>query len=87
MAGCEAQTFNGVTVQQFACITQKAQEESGLVLSGNGGEASAQGVTIKWNFDPVSQVLIIECTEKPFLVPCGIICSTIRNFVESCLGS
>ena len=87
MAGCEVQTFNSVTAQQFACIAQRAQDETGLVLSGSSGEASAQGTTIKWNFDPVSQVLTIECTEKPFLVPCGIISSTIQNLVESCLRS
>jgi len=87
MPGCEAQTFNSVTTQQFAYLAQKAQEETGLVLAGNSGEASAQGITIKWNFDPASQVLTIECIDKPFLMPCGIISSTIQNLVESCLGS
>jgi hypothetical protein len=87
MAGCDSQTFNAVTAEQFACIAQKAQEESGLALSGNIGEASAQGITVRWNFDPVSQVLTIECTDKPFLLPCGTINSTIQNLVNSCLGS
>jgi len=87
MQGCQAQTFNNVTAQQFACIAQRAQDETGLVLVGNNGEASAQGITIKWNFDPTSQVLTIECIDKPFLLPCGIISSTIQTLVESCHGS
>lgn len=85
MAGCEAQIFDSVTPQQFACIAQKAQEESGLALSGNGGTVSAQGISINWIYDPVSQALTIQCVEKPFLVLCAMIHSTIQNLVDGCL--
>jgi len=86
MPGCEAQTFTGVTPHQFTCIAQKAQEESGLALSGDSGTVSAQGISVSWTFDPLSLTLTIQCTDKPMFVPCGMLSSKIRDIVDSCLG-
>ena len=87
MAGCEAQIFDSFTPQHFACIAQKAQEESGLALSGNSGTVSAQGSSISWNYDPCFTIADSSMREKPFLLPCAMIHSTIQNLVDGCFGS
>jgi hypothetical protein len=83
---CDAQTFSGVTHEQFACIVQKAEEATGIILSGNSGTASQRGITITWNYDPAAQVLNIQCTNLPFFIPCGTINSQINDLVDGCLG-
>jgi hypothetical protein len=80
MSGCPAQTFTAVTQDQFDSLLQKAAA-AGIPISGNSGSASQQGITISWNFDPVAQTLMLECTGKPFLIPCGTINSKIHDLV------
>jgi hypothetical protein len=87
MSGCPAQTFSGITQEQFACIAQKAQAASGVALSGNSGTASQSGLTITWNYDPAAQTLTIQCTDKPFFPTCGMIASQIESVVKGCTGS
>jgi len=84
MAGCDAQTFPGVTQAQFECLAQKAQSSFGITLSGNNGTQSKSGFTMTWNFDPVAQTLTIQCTEKPIFPTCGMITSQIESAVNSC---
>jgi hypothetical protein len=86
MAGCDVQTFSGITPEHFACLLQKAQS-SGINISGNSGTASQDGITIAWNYDPASQVLTIQCTEKPVFLLCGVITSQITDLVNNCAGS
>jgi hypothetical protein len=86
MAGCEAQTFSGITQEHFACLLQKAQS-SGINISGNSGTASRDGITLTWNYDSASQVLTIQCTEKPIFLLCGVITSQINDLVNNCAGS
>ena len=84
MSGCPAQTFTGVTQDQFNSLLEKAAA-AGIAISGNSGSASQQGITISWNFDLAAQTLTLECTGKPFIVPCGTINSKIHDLVESSL--
>ena len=86
MAGCELQTFSGITQAHFACLLQKAQS-SGINITGNSGAASGSGITVEWNYDPASQVLTIQCTDKPVFLGCGVITSQIRDLVNNCTGA
>jgi hypothetical protein len=56
---------------------------NGLSLSGNAGQASKQGFTVSWSYDPVAKVLEIQCLSAPFLVPCSTINGKIHDLVES----
>ena len=84
MGGCAAQTFNGVTQDQFDALLQKAAA-NGVNISGNSGSDSQKGITISWNYDPDAQTFTLECTDKPFLIPCGIINTQIQNLVSGAL--
>jgi hypothetical protein len=82
---CDAQTFSGVTKDQFSGLMQKAQA-AGIGISGNSGTASQSGVTMTWNYDPASQVLTIQCTDSPFFIPCATINSQINDLVKACVS-
>ena len=81
---CETQTFTGITQARFNCLVQKAAQTSGIAISGNTGSADKDGITIRWQFDPVAQTLELQCTESPFFVPCGTINAQIHNLVNGC---
>jgi len=86
MAGCDAQTFSGVTQVQFTCLAQKAQSSFGITISTNSGTQSKDRVTVTWNFDPNAQTLIIQCSDKPFFLSCDTIQSQLQSAVDSCAG-
>jgi len=83
MSACETQTVQNFTQARFDCLVQKAAA-SGIVISGNEGQASKDGITIRWNFDSVNQTIEVQCIDAPFLLPCGIINSNIQNLLASC---
>ena len=80
---CAKQIFDQITQNQFASILQKAAE-AGLPLAGNAGQASKSGFTVAWQYDPVGQVLEIQCLDAPFLVPCSMINGKIHDLVDGC---
>ena len=67
MAGCLAQRFEGVGAAVFACLQAKGAT-AGVPITGAQGQATARGVTMRWDFDADSEVLVIECTDKPFFM-------------------
>lgn len=83
MAQCEEQEFAGITSEQFRTFLEKAESMGipGLAGQGNTGQASRSGVTIRWNYDPDSQQLTVQCTDSPMLLPCSLINSKIREAV------
>ena len=83
MAGCAAQRFEGIGVGTFACLQAKGAAE-GLPIVGDEGQLTERGITMRWNFDAASEVLVIECLEKPFFVPCATIVRTVTELIEGC---
>jgi hypothetical protein len=61
-----------------------AAEHFGICTSSNCGEESQKGFTVKWGYDPASQVLEIQCVDKPFVVPCKLINLRIEKLVNDC---
>ena len=85
MAGCEPQRFTGIGPAAFACLQTKGSA-AGVPISGNVGETATMGVTMRWSYDPAAQVLVIECTDAPFFIPCSTITGRIQQLVESCIA-
>ncbi len=87
MAECQEQGFSGITSEHFAFFLSKAEQLGipGLAGQGNSGEASHSGVTIRWSYDPEGQVLKVQCTKSPMLLPCSLINSKIQEAVASAL--
>ena len=83
MAGCASQTFSGITQARFDCLVQKAQA-AGIAIAGNVGEASKDGVTVRWQFDPANQALELQCTASPFFLSCDTVNGKIQDLVNGC---
>jgi hypothetical protein len=79
---CDPITFENITPDRFTALQQKAASAAGIAISGDTGEASADGVTIQWNYDPASERLTMQCTDKPMFVPCSLINAKIGSMAE-----
>lgn len=85
MSACDPQTFNNVTSTAWDCLVQKA-ESSGLpIIVGHKGEASKDGFTVTWNYNPEAESLVIQCIDSPWWAPCSVIDSKINELVGGCL--
>lgn len=84
MSECNEQVFNGITQMRWDCIKQAMQGRTGVAITTDSGSASKSGFTIRWNFDPLAQVLTVQCLEKPFIIPCSAIESTLKGIANGC---
>ena len=78
---CDPIEFENVTPEKFASLEDKAMAAAGIAVSGDTGEATAEGVTIQWSYDRASQKLTMQCTKKPFVIPCSLIDGKISEIV------
>ena len=85
MAQSEPQVFMGVSSEQFARLSVKAQA-AGIGLNGNSGTTSKFGVEVEWNYSPETQELTIECLNAPFFVKPEDVDAKIRELVNESLG-
>jgi hypothetical protein len=86
MERSDVQTFSGITQEHFAWLVRKAQS-AGINIFGNSGTVSRSGITIAWDYDPSAQKLMVQCTDKPGFVGCGVILSQIRELVNNCTAN
>jgi hypothetical protein len=80
---CPVQSFFGISAERWNCLREKAGA-AGIVIADPEGEASQKGVTIGWKYDASGQSLEIACKQKPFLVPCSVVNSKLRDLVDNC---
>jgi len=85
MAGCPAVSFTNVTPAVFTCLGKKAAEH-GITISGDSGTASKSGFKISWNYNRAASTLSLQCLDKPGLVPCSLVKSTMKSTVQGCGG-
>jgi hypothetical protein len=83
MSSCATQVFQGITQARFDCLVEKAKD-AGITITGNAGEASQDGITIRWLFDPQKESLELQCTSSPFFLSCGTINGKIHDVVDEC---
>ena len=81
MAACEPQIFQDVSAEKWACLRNAIAAE-GYAVTGDTGEASGQGVTLRWAYDAAAQTLTIQCMKHPVFIPCAIVNSRIRSMYE-----
>lgn len=86
MAGCPSQSFTNVTQSVWDCLVQKAAGY-GITISSPSGSASKLGVTVQWNWSSASGTLTMQCTDKPFIIGCGKVESTMNEVVTGCGGT
>ena len=84
MAGCGPQRFTGIGAAELACLKAKGAA-AGVPISGDDGQATTMGVTVRWHYDEAARALVVECVDAPFFVPCSTITDRIKHLVESCM--
>ena len=75
--------FESITPAWLAAIESNAQKQLGLVISGNEGTASKDGITIEWSWNPADLTLTVGDTKKPWYDPEGVIESKLTALVQS----
>jgi hypothetical protein len=61
-------TYTGITPGRFAAIITEADQKTGLQLNGPSGTASEHGVTLQWQYDAATEILVLHCLAKPWIV-------------------
>jgi hypothetical protein len=77
---CPAITLGGLTPEKYASLLETAKRQ-GLELTGDRGSTAYQGMDFTWSYDAAAESLTIQCTSKPFFVPCSMIEERIRQLV------
>jgi hypothetical protein len=83
MPRCASFTRDGVTDTVWGCLKSRAKGV-GVVISGDEGSASAQGVTLAYRRDAEAQTLAITVAELPVGADCAMAAARIRAAAASC---
>jgi hypothetical protein len=84
MSSCPELKYSNVSAAAWLCCKNAVAQY--VKIDGNQGQASANGVTVKWTYDPAAQTLSLQCLDKPFIVSCGYVNGKIDEAVKACLG-
>jgi hypothetical protein len=79
---CDPLLYSGVDASQWADLRDTIDRQYGIRIDSDRGEASKRGFTLKWAYEPADETLQIQCLEKPFLTPCGVINSFIKGAAQ-----
>jgi hypothetical protein len=84
MALCRDQLFENITQEIYDSLAEKVKAETGITITGNAGQASAQGYTVAYRFDPSTGVLSLQCLSAPWPASwaSGKIEATIAKMVQ-----
>ena len=85
MTQSSPQVFKGITPEQFAKLSAKAQA-AGIALNGNTGTAQKFGVEVEWNYVPETQQLTLHCLRTPFFVNVEDVNTKIKALVQESLA-
>jgi hypothetical protein len=85
MSGNPRQTFRGITRAIFGRLRRKASR-AGIHIASQQGEAVKDGVRIRWDYDPRSELLEVEC-RAPFWINSNRIKENLRNEIEATIRS
>jgi hypothetical protein len=81
---CDPLNYNGVDASKWKCAKDVVSREYGIAIDADRGEASERGFTLRWSYDASAQTLQVQCTKKPFVVPCGMVNSRINAAAAQC---
>ena len=81
---CDPLVYSDVDALKWACARDVVNTEYGITIDSDRGEASKKGFTLRWIYDTNEKSLEIQCSSKPFLVPCGMVNDRINAAAEKC---
>jgi hypothetical protein len=81
MPQCPEIVLDAIDPEKYQALIVKACAQ-GLNLSGECGSTTFQDMNFTWAYDSAAQTLTIQCTERPFFIPCSMLESRIRGLVS-----
>jgi hypothetical protein len=79
---CDALNFTGVDAEQWAAAKETINRKYGIDIETENGEKSKSGFKLRWAYDPAAQTLEIQCLDKPFVFPCGVVNGQIASLAD-----
>jgi len=79
---CDPLSYSGVDASIWASLRETIEQQYGIRVDSDDGEASQRGFTLKWVYDPGAQTLEIQCLDKPFIAPCSVVNDYINGAAE-----
>jgi hypothetical protein len=86
MGGCDPITYHNVTQNVFNNLKNKLANVGINIPAGNKGEIEGYGVKGHFKWDGSSN-LTVTVTDKPLVLPCGIIMGKFNDAVHDAGGS
>jgi hypothetical protein len=81
---CDQLLYAGVDASKWASVKEAVGRAYGMTIDSERGEAAKRGFTLKWTYDPSGQTLQIQCSKKPFIVPCSKVNDRIKQLADEC---
>ena len=81
---CDQLSYAGIGESEWASVKDAVDRAYGMTIDSDRGEASKRGFTLSWTYDPSGQTLQIQCSEKPFFVPCSAVNDQIKQMADEC---
>jgi hypothetical protein len=81
---CDPLSYSGVDSSKWECAKEVVRSEYGITIESDHGEATERSFTLEWSYDANAEQLQIQCTKKPFVVPCGMVNGRIEDAAGKC---
>jgi hypothetical protein len=81
---CDPLRFSGVGREQWDAARETISHEYGLHIESEQGEESKSRFRLRWAYDPDARTLEIQCLDKPFVFPCGVVNGRINALAKDC---
>lgn len=81
MPECPPLIVNGFSLSQFDKMV-RGLASMGVTIHAHSGEISEGSYGFSWQFDPEREVLRIQCTHRPILMPCETIAAKIQKYLR-----
>ena len=79
----QMQAFGGFTQDMFAAFADKIKQDVGVDLDGNSGTVEHGSFVFQYDYNPITQLLHIQCLKKPLFIPAATIISGINEEVAA----
>ena len=76
-------TINLTPAQYTAAVGRLAAMSPPVAISGPSGQLTAHNVTLDYDYNPSTCILLITIEHKPFLYPEGKVESVIRSWFQT----
>ena len=86
MGGCDPITYHNVTQNVFESLKNRLTKAGIKIPAGKEGEIEGYGVKGHFKWDGASN-LTLTITDKPLVLPCGVITGKLNDAVHDAGGS